>query len=232
MVRPSVIYRRLCKLHVTELHDQFKPGRPSSHDGELIADLLKIALTGKPQTAMRRLIRSLTKSTAVSESAVQRYLALFGVQARRPKTLTLPTDPFLVEKVRHIVELYLNSLDHALVSCSGIRGNALKEPETGVLHIRSIPLWRCRKVSHNQYVGDWKLVVNRTLVDCYEQSKSQIRYRRSCRYSRECRDRRMFRRARRADNASIPRRERTGISARDDEGRAQLRLRGRRLRAY
>jgi len=42
---------------------------------------------------------------------------LFGLQPRRSKSFRLSTDPFLVEKVRDIVGLYLNPPDNALVLC-------------------------------------------------------------------------------------------------------------------
>lgn len=42
---------------------------------------------------------------------------MFGLQPHRIKTFKLSNDPFLVEKVRDIVGLYLNPPDKALVLC-------------------------------------------------------------------------------------------------------------------
>ena len=46
-----------------------------------------------------------------------RYVALFGLQPHRSKNFKLSTDPFLVEKVRDVVGLYLNPPDKALALC-------------------------------------------------------------------------------------------------------------------
>jgi len=84
---PTVHHWRLRfrKLRLAGLHDQLKPGRPRTHDEEQIAQLLNTVLTRKPKAATHWSVRTLAKSTGVSKSTVQRYLALFGVQptARR-----------------------------------------------------------------------------------------------------------------------------------------------------
>jgi putative transposase len=116
---PTVHHWRLRfrKLRLAGLHDQLKPGRPRTHDEEQIAQLLNTALTHKPKAATHWSVRTLAKTTGVSKSTVQRYLALFGVQPHRSKSFKLSTDPFFIEKVRDIVGLYLNPPDHALVLC-------------------------------------------------------------------------------------------------------------------
>lgn len=53
--------------------------------------------------------------TGISKSAVQRYVALFGVQPHRTTGFVLLTDPFFVGQVRDVGGLYLNPPDRALV---------------------------------------------------------------------------------------------------------------------
>jgi hypothetical protein len=50
-------------------------------------------------------------------SAVVRIWRSFGLQPHRSETFKLSTDPWLVEKVRDIVGLYLNPPEHAIVLC-------------------------------------------------------------------------------------------------------------------
>lgn len=48
---------------------------------------------------------------------MQRYFQLFGLQPHRTEGLKLSNDPFFVEKLRAVVDLYLNPPDNALVLC-------------------------------------------------------------------------------------------------------------------
>lgn len=50
-------------------------------------------------------------------STIPRVWQALGLQPHHPRTFTLSTDPFFVEKVRDIVGLYLNPPDKALVLC-------------------------------------------------------------------------------------------------------------------
>ncbi len=106
-------------------------------------DLLPVSTTRKP-TAPERSIPSITRlspawtcplnlppiipiegqqkssiaaETGLSKSTVQRVWQAFGIQPHRQKHFKLSTDPFLVEKVRAIVGLYLNPPHDALVLC-------------------------------------------------------------------------------------------------------------------
>ncbi len=55
------------------------------------------------------------ESRADVPSAVVRIWHSFGLQPHRSETFKLSTDPWLVEKVRDIVGLYLNPPEHAIV---------------------------------------------------------------------------------------------------------------------
>lgn len=113
----SLWRRRFLAQRLSGLHDEFKPGRPRSHDEERLAQLLNTALRHKPSASTQWSVRSLEHKTGISKSSVQRYLSLFGVQPHRRRTFKLSNDPFFIEKVRDIVGLYLNPPDNALVLC-------------------------------------------------------------------------------------------------------------------
>jgi transposase len=109
--------KRFREQRVVGLHDALKSGRPRTHDEERIAELLNTALAQRPKAATHWSVRTLAEDTGISKSTVQRYLALFGVQAHRAKSFKLSSDPFFIEKVREVVGLYLNPPDNALVLC-------------------------------------------------------------------------------------------------------------------
>jgi len=109
--------KRFRESRIAGLHDALKPGRPRTHDGERVAQLLNTALQRKPEGATHWTVRGLEAETGVSKSAVARYLAMFGVQPHRTKSFKLSTDPFFVEKLRDVVGLYLNPPDNAMVLC-------------------------------------------------------------------------------------------------------------------
>ena len=104
-------------LGLAGLYDAPRSGRPRTHQDDAIARLLRTALQTRPKDATHWTVRSVAATTDISKSAVQRYLALFGVQPHRTQSFKLSPDPFFVEKVRDIVGLYLNPPDHALVLC-------------------------------------------------------------------------------------------------------------------
>ena len=59
----------------------------------------------------------MAKRTGLSNATVSRIWRAFGLQPHRTETLELSPDPFLVEKVRDIVGLYMNPPDNAVVLC-------------------------------------------------------------------------------------------------------------------
>jgi transposase len=74
-------------------------------------------LESLPTAATHWSTRSLAEQVGLSQSAVVRIWHSFGLQPHRTETLKLSTDPYLVEKVRDIVGLYLNPPEHAIVLC-------------------------------------------------------------------------------------------------------------------
>ena len=111
-------WRRRYREHGIEgLHDEFRPGRPRTHEDERVAEVINTALRVEPPNATHWSVRSMAEYTGVSKSTVQRWFDLFGVQPHRQRRFKLSNDPFFIEKVRDIVGLYLNPPDHAVVLC-------------------------------------------------------------------------------------------------------------------
>jgi transposase len=75
------------------------------------------ALENLPAGATHWSTRSLAEKVGLSQSAVVRIWHTFGLQPHRTETFKLSTDPYLVEKVRDIVGLYVNPPEHAIVLC-------------------------------------------------------------------------------------------------------------------
>ena len=109
--------RRFVEHRLAGLYDELRPGRPRSIEDEQIAALLKRTLARKPAGATHWSVRQAAQASGISKSTVHRVFQLFALQPHRSRSFKLSTDPFLVEKVRDIVGLYLNPPDHALVLC-------------------------------------------------------------------------------------------------------------------
>jgi transposase len=99
------------------LSDEPRPGAPRSiTDADVEAAVTK-TLETLPPAATQWSTRSLASEVGLSQSAVVRIWHSFGLQPHRSETFKLSTDPYLVEKVRDIVGLYLNPPEHAIVLC-------------------------------------------------------------------------------------------------------------------
>jgi transposase len=59
----------------------------------------------------------MAREAGLSQTAVSRIWRAFGLQPHRQETFKLSSDPLFVEKVRHIVGLYLNPPLKAMVLC-------------------------------------------------------------------------------------------------------------------
>ncbi len=117
--RPTVtLWRtRYRERGIAGLHNELKPGRPRTTSDEKVAELVNTVLTRKPNGNTHWSRRTLAEETGRSTTTVHRYMTLFGLQPHRSKRFKLSTDAFFIEKVRDIVDLYLNPPDHALVLC-------------------------------------------------------------------------------------------------------------------
>jgi transposase len=97
------------------LADEPRPGTPRKITDAQVEAAVTRTLESVPQAATHWSTRSLAQQVGLSQSAIVRIWHSFGLQPHRSGTFKLSTDPFLVEKVRDIVGLYLNPPEHALV---------------------------------------------------------------------------------------------------------------------
>lgn len=102
---------------VNALLDEPRPGAPRKLGDDAIERVVKLTLESVPKGATHWSTRSLADKTGMSQSAISRIWRAFGLQPHRTKSFQLSSDPFLVEKVRDIVGLYMNPPDHAVVVC-------------------------------------------------------------------------------------------------------------------
>jgi putative transposase len=119
LTRPTVgIWRqRYLDLGLQGLHDELKPGRPRSISDERVAALVRKTLETKPASGTHWTVRSIARSSRLSQTTVHRVWQAFGLQPHRRKGFKLSTDPFFVEKLRDIVGLYLSPPQNAVVLC-------------------------------------------------------------------------------------------------------------------
>ena len=99
------------------LADEPRPGTPRKITDGKVEEAVTQTLENLPTEATHWSTRSLAKKVGLSQSAVVRIWHSFGLQPHRTETFKLSTDPYLVEKVRDIVGLYLNPPEHAIVLC-------------------------------------------------------------------------------------------------------------------
>jgi putative transposase len=109
--------KRFIQQGLMGLYDEPKPGGPRSISDEQVAQLIRKTLHKKPTGGTHWTCRSIAQETKLSKSTVNRVWSAFGIQPHRQKHFKLSTDPFFVEKVRDIVELYMNPPDKAMVLC-------------------------------------------------------------------------------------------------------------------
>ena len=107
--------RRFISDGMNGLHDEYRSGRPRTHDDEKVAELLKKTLESKPEGETHWSCRSMANSTGISKSTVNRIWKTFSVKPHKRKGFKLSTDPFFVDKVKDVVGLYLNPPDKAIV---------------------------------------------------------------------------------------------------------------------
>ncbi len=99
------------------LSDEPRPGAPRKITDAQVEEAVTRTLESAPAAATHWSTRSLAEQVGLSQSAIVRIWRSFGLQPHRSETFKLSTDPFLIEKVRDIVGLYVNPPEHAVVLC-------------------------------------------------------------------------------------------------------------------
>ena len=101
------------------LADGPRPGPPRTVTvtDARVEEVATRTLETKPADATHRRTRGMAKAAGLSQTAVSRIWRAFGSKPHLADTFKLSADPFLVEKVRDAVGLYLSPPDEAIVPC-------------------------------------------------------------------------------------------------------------------
>ena len=99
------------------LCDEPRPGAPRRFGDDAIEALVVKTLMEKPTNATHWSTREMARVTGISQPTVSRIWKAFGLKPWATDTFKLSEDPFLIEKVRDVVGLYLNPPEHAVVVC-------------------------------------------------------------------------------------------------------------------
>jgi transposase len=119
-VRPATVGKwraRFVRDRLEGLIDEPRPGTPRTVTDEQIERVVVQTLETTPRDATHWSTRSLAKATGLSRMTISRIWHAFRLQPHRSETFKLSPDPFLVDKVRDIVGLYVNPPAHAVVLC-------------------------------------------------------------------------------------------------------------------
>ena len=94
-----------------------RAGAPRRISDEQVERVLRITLEESPQAATHWSTRSLAALVGLSRQAVHRIWRAFGLQPHRQEVFTLSKDPYFSDKVRDVVDLFMNPPENALVLC-------------------------------------------------------------------------------------------------------------------
>src|SRR5690349_12285753 len=108
---------RFLKARLEGLYDEPRPGAPRKVTDAQVEQIVIRTLESTPRAQTHWSTRGLAQATGLSRMTISRIWRAFGLQPHRTDTFKLSPDPWLIEKVRDIVGLYMNPPDHALVFC-------------------------------------------------------------------------------------------------------------------
>ena len=108
---------RFARERLDGLVDEPRPGRPRTVTDAQVEEVITATLERTPANATHWSTRSLAAELGMSQSAVLRIWAAFGLQPHRREVWKLSKDPQFVAKVRDVVGLYLDPPERAVVLC-------------------------------------------------------------------------------------------------------------------
>jgi transposase len=108
---------RFAELRVDGLHDEPRPGKPRTISDADVERVIVTTLEETPPDATHWSTRSMAKRSGMSQTAIRRIWAAFGLKPHLSESFKLSPDPQFIDKVRDIVGLYLNPPDAAVVLC-------------------------------------------------------------------------------------------------------------------
>ena len=109
--------RRFLTRRLEGLTDEPRPGAPRQITDADIEQVVTQTLESKPKAATHGSTRGLAAELGLSQSTIGRIWRAFGLKPHRFETFKLSSDPFFVEKVRHVVGLYMAPPEKAIVLC-------------------------------------------------------------------------------------------------------------------
>ena len=99
------------------LLDEPLVGAPRKITDRQIEEVVTKTLESMPSNSTHWNTRLMAQEMGLSQNAIVRIWRAFGLQPHRVENFKFSKDPQFVEKVRHIVGLYLNPPDRAIVLC-------------------------------------------------------------------------------------------------------------------
>jgi transposase len=108
---------RFVEDRVEGLYDERRPGGPRTITDSAVEDVVVRTLESSPRGCTHWSTRDMARATGMSHMTICRIWHAFGLQPHRTESFKLSPDPFLIEKVRDVVGLYMNPPDHAVVLC-------------------------------------------------------------------------------------------------------------------
>lgn len=97
------------------LHDEDRPGRPTSVQADQVEDVVIATLETTPANATHWTRSKMAERTGLSRSTIGRIWKAFNLKPHRTDGFKLSNDPLFVEKVHDVVGLYLNPPENAVV---------------------------------------------------------------------------------------------------------------------
>jgi transposase len=108
---------RFAELRVDGLWDEPRPGKPRTISDDDVERVIVMTLEQTPPDATHWSTRSMAKASGMSQTAIRRIWAAFGLKPHLTESFKLSPDPQFIDKVRDIVGLYLNPPEAAVVLC-------------------------------------------------------------------------------------------------------------------
>lgn len=109
--------RRFVELRLEGLQDEPRPGRPPSVAIGQVEDVIMATMESTPRNATHWSRAKMAERTGLSKSTIGRIWKAFDLKPHLADTFKLSNDPRFVEKVVHVVGLYLNPPEGAVVLC-------------------------------------------------------------------------------------------------------------------
>jgi len=108
---------RFLKARLEGLYDEPRPCAPRKIGDGQMEQIVIQTLRVRPAGRRTWSIRELAKASGLSRMTISRIWRAFGLKPHRSEMCKRSPDPWLVEKVRDMVGLYMHPPDHALVFC-------------------------------------------------------------------------------------------------------------------